>query len=112
MPTRTLDRTFVFGGKFYGPGTLDVPDALAERVDQVMGAEGALVERRPEPAASPIGRPAVLDPRIAATLARAGYVDEQAIRAASDDDLLAVDGIGQASLRQIREVYGEPGAEE
>lgn len=44
-----------------------------------------------------------LEPRIRDLLTDAGYVSDEAIRAASDDELLAIKGIGEASLQHIRE---------
>jgi len=37
-------------------------------------------------------------------LAKAGYLTKDSLRAASDQDLLAVDGVGKATLTRIRDV--------
>lgn len=104
MPNRNLDRTWLYGGKFYGPGAnVLVPDPLAARIDDVMGVETeAPPAPAPQPVASPVGR---LSTEIMGALRKGGYTDADAISSASDDDLLRLRGIGPASLQQIREFY-------
>ena len=48
----------------------------------------------------------VFDPKLADILDAAGYWALDKIRATSDDELLAVNGIGPAKLAYIREVTG------
>ncbi len=44
--------------------------------------------------------------RLAAVLVRAGYTSVEAVAAAPDDALLAVDGVGEKALAAIREKVG------
>ena len=44
--------------------------------------------------------------RLAAVLVRAGYTSVDAVAAAPDDALLAVDGVGEKALKSIREHVG------
>lgn len=97
-----LDRTFIYQGKFYGPGTVKVADdvgkALAERMQ-------ALQPAAPDEVAP--NAPADENPLAAfEALTAAGYDVERA-RAASDDELLDVPGIGRATLKKIREALAE-----
>ena len=41
--------------------------------------------------------------RLAAVLARAGYATTTAVAGAGDEQLLAIDGVSEKALRQIRE---------
>ena len=45
------------------------------------------------------------DSTLAALLVRGGYTNPRQIRDASDQDLLAISGIGQVSLDDIRAVF-------
>lgn len=54
MAKLTLDRTYIFWGKFYGPGDAEVPDDLA----QSLGAGDA-----PAPLAVPSATPPARTPR-------------------------------------------------
>ena len=62
---------------------------------------GEMVELR-EPFA-----PGLTDEQLGA-LRAAGYGDVASIRAASDEQLLAVDGIGPATVKKLREAAGKP----
>ena len=44
--------------------------------------------------------------RLAAVLVRAGYTSREAVAAAPDEALLAIDGIGDKALKTIREKVG------
>ena len=44
--------------------------------------------------------------RLAAVLVRAGYTSVEAVAAAPDEALLAVDGVGEKALKVIREKVG------
>jgi hypothetical protein len=58
---------------------------------------------------TPDARPTLADTvgqELADRLASAGYTTPEAIQAASDDDLLALKGIGPGTLRQLRQTYG------
>lgn len=101
MVTVKLTGTFYYGPRGakrpYGPGdAVDVPEGLAQ-------ALGLTPMAPPEPEFAPavaldvLGMPSV----VSDALITAGYTVETA-RAASDDELLAVKGIGPATLRQIR----------
>ena len=46
------------------------------------------------------------DARLAAVLVRAGYTSVEAVVAAPDEALLAVDGVGEKALKLIREKVG------
>src|SRR5688572_1256867 len=108
MPMKVqLFQTWIYGGKFYGPGEADIPDELHAELQ----AKGAL--EAPPPPELPNrsmlsgdqsgGQSAPeLAPEIAEKLAEGGFDTVEAICAASDDELLAVKGIGPAALRDIR----------
>lgn len=91
--------TYLYAGVAYGPGQHDtMPDA----------AKAAIAKQRGEPA-RPVTVDAidplaelVGDPKLATALHEAGYGDVAAIRAASDDDLMAIKGIGGATLEKLR----------
>ena len=53
---------------------------------------------------SPLGLYALLSDRVAMTLIRAGLESPGAVRAASDDQLRAIGGIGPRTLKEIRDV--------
>lgn len=46
-------------------------------------------------------------PRVAWALARAGYADKEAIRAATDEELMTIRMIGRGAVAQIREALGK-----
>lgn len=99
-----LDRTWIYKGAFYGPGQVDLPDEVA----QALEAKGAFLSPQAEQHAadeSPVVPP-IPAADILQKLAEAGYTSPDAIARASDAELLAVKGIGPASLAQIREAYG------
>lgn len=52
MPKRTLGRTYIYLGKFYGPGEADVPADFAKALD----AENPAPEQ-PEPKTAPAAGP-------------------------------------------------------
>lgn len=89
MPHVNLRGRFGYGRPrvYYGPGWTDVPEGLA----RALGLQG--VERASVPT----------DPLADFPLLReAGFTDVEAVRAATDEELLAVRGIGAATLRRIR----------
>lgn len=47
------------------------------------------------------------DSTLAALLVRAGFTNPRSIRNATDQELLAISGIGEVSLGNIREVFPE-----
>lgn len=107
MTRVTLDETWIYAGLRYGPGEVEVPNdvaaALAERgairtgVAQVAGA----AERTPPPPAQTLAE-AVGDD-VAEALTAAGLGTASALAGADDDAILAVKGVGEATLRKLRE---------
>jgi len=80
----------------YRPGSgVYVPDALAQRLG--LAPKTGDTEKRDS---APVDYP------YADVLKTGGFNDWQAVQGASDDDLLAVDGIGPARLKEIREFKG------
>lgn len=78
-------------------------DILSYRVDEARGqlivvcrGDGSFEKLRQAYSAG-------LDDKVNALLGQAGYVDRRAVRRATDDDLLAIDGIGPKALKEIRE---------
>lgn len=115
MPTANLSDTWIYAGKTYLPGThKDMPqevyDALKGKGAFTEGDEAAVPKATPSPWSTDADR-AVLDTTFgvdtASQLALAGFASVQAVRDASDDDLLAVEGIGPATLRKIRAALQE-----
>src|SRR5690349_3452734 len=117
MAKITLDRTYLYAGETYGPGNdVEIADAEAlaairSKQAKLQAAEsGAQPPTPTEPAAPPTGGNAPpADPladAVGATEAQAlrdmGFGDRAAIAAASDDDLMAVPGIGEAKLKKLR----------
>lgn len=107
-----LDRAWIIGGKIYGPGSVEVPDADAETLRQ----RGATEDQAPEvpgwqgndytadqaPQAAPVRIAGISDEQMQA-LHDAGYTSADQIRAASDDELDAVERIGKATIQRIRQ---------
>lgn len=91
MPTIVL-KTPVWdeNGKLYRPGKVEVPEALAKRLGK--STEGKTVEEKPQDAYP-----------YADILSAGGYKDWAAVNKATDEQLLALDGIGPARLKEIRE---------
>ena len=54
MAKLTLDRTYIFWGKFYGPGDAEVPDELAQRFG--LAANDAPPQLATPPARTPRGK--------------------------------------------------------
>lgn len=93
-PLWTRDKTL------YRPGRRNVSDAHAKELGLLKGdaSEGGERGGRGEvPKASAATYP------YPDLLAGAGFKDWQAVSEASDEDLLAVDGIGPARLKEIRD---------
>lgn len=89
------DRRFGFGKK-YGPGdTVELTESEASGFLDLL----ELVAQPPEP-----DKVQPLPAKIVEALALAGVQPEQTAMLA-DEDLLAIDGIGPAALKAIREVY-------
>lgn len=100
MPKLNLSQTYIHSGKFYGPGEADLPDEaytdLKAREDALKGdqPDEAPAESTPSTAADPLAE----FPELHA----AGYTSAESVRAATDDELLALDGVGPATLKKIR----------
>lgn len=90
MAQHTLAEAWAWKGKIYGPGAVEVPDDLAQRLTElgVLGGQGAPTEPPTDPLAD--------FPQLA------GLTPDQ-VRAMSDEELLAVDGVGKATLAKIRQ---------
>lgn len=101
-----LSRTWLYAGKFYGPGEAELPDEVAAALE----AKGAFLATPAAPTGgdahtlTPEGEPP-LPADLLQKLAAAGYTSGEAVALASDADLLAVRGIGRAALRDIRAAY-------
>jgi hypothetical protein len=105
--TVKLDGTYYYGPRGnkirYGPGdAVEVPEGLATALGLTPLAVPQLARAAAEPETA-AGESDPLEPFPA--LRDAGYTVETT-RAASDEELLAVKGIGRATLRQIREALG------
>jgi len=100
MAKATLDKTWIYAGKFYGPGEVELPDE-AHAALQAKGAFGTEAVTQPTtelPEAETDADPLADFPELRA----AGYTSVEEVRAADDKDLLAVKGVGQATLEKIR----------
>jgi predicted flap endonuclease-1-like 5' DNA nuclease len=154
MPQRNLDRTWIYAGKFYGPGHADLPDEVAQAIDaktatapepdhlaRIQGVQvepGNLADALREPGTIAHGAVALrpddaapgeqlggfigeadtppagdlsqqLSAEVIKSLGGAGYTSGGRIRSATDDELLAIEGIGPATLRRLRQIYGTNG---
>ena len=80
---------------------------LLERAGWSAQSEAPAAPPTPEPEAPAVGPVTVhdvFDAKLADLLNDAGYAFASQVRSASDDDLLAISGIGAAKLAHIREV--------
>lgn len=94
MPKADLDSAWRDGDDVYGPGeNVELPD----RVYELLKNRGVLDGQAP-----PSGFDA-LPEEIREVLASNGYSAEAQVELASDEELLALDGIGPKRLEQIRE---------
>lgn len=81
-------------------------EAVADLLDAIVASEGVEAED-----ASPESELLVLESvnaRTARLLTESGYTNVVALREASDDDLVAISGIGAATVRAIRAEIGQP----
>jgi hypothetical protein len=110
MPNVQLFQTWIHNGKFYGPGEAelsdDVYDALKAKHAFEEPPPPELPNRSMLSAESSGGAGVELAPELLEKLAAGGFDSGEAIAIATDSELLAVKGIGRASLRDIRTVYG------
>ena len=77
--------------------------ALATEVIKLQVALNELLPPQPEAMPAPTLAQVLGNSRLASVLAKAGFVTVEAVRDAADDDLLAVSGVNEKGLAQIRE---------
>jgi hypothetical protein len=82
-----------------GSSAVEPPEPPQDPADG--GSDEGASEQRDDPGTTP----APLDEALVAKLAEGGYDTADAIQAATDEQLLAIDGIGPATLKRIREAY-------
>ena len=109
MPRANLSKAWLYAGTTYGPGAdIEMPD----EVHQALGKKGAFPvaaragvapETAPDPIANAVGQ------EVAGALRDAGFGTVEAIAAASEEDLRAVDGVGPVRLAALRAL--KPGEE-
>lgn len=97
MARMDLKQDYRFQGKLFRAGrNVEVPDALAKTLGSGDDGGAGLTP----PAAASKGNMPYAD-----LLIPKSFKDEQAVSAASDEQILAVDGIGPARLAEIREYF-------
>jgi N utilization substance protein A len=88
-------------------------DAAPQEADLEAGAEGKAwsEEAAPEASARTPGQPVIpgVPEKVAAALAEAGMASPEAVRAASDEQLLAIAGLGPKTLEHLRAWAAEAG---
>jgi hypothetical protein len=89
--------------QYYTAGEWDLPAAIAGALVEA----GRAVQLKPDAPTGEKRRLPGVDEKIANALWQAGYKTLQAIADASDDELLAVSGIGKARIAQIREALND-----
>lgn len=109
MPQVQLYQTWIYAGKHYGPGVADLPDEVYAALE----AKKAFEPPAPSdlPSREMLTVAPVLASDVSEKLAAGGYDTVEAIRAATDAELLAVKGIGPAAVAAIREAYGDASSE-
>lgn len=95
MPKADLETTYVYEGSFYGPGE-DVE--MPEEVYEALKEKGAFEESE-ETADNMID---LFGEETAELLMSSGFPNKDAVREASDDALLDIDGVGPQRLKKIR----------
>jgi hypothetical protein len=107
MPIANLDRCWSyaegpFSAKPYGPGEdVDIPQGLYDLLSKAGRLEGsASSEDSSDELEDKLGH------NTAQLLKDAGYEDADSVREATDEELLAIDGIGKAKLEHIRKDVG------
>lgn len=86
--------------RIYGPGEGDYPDELVQSLKDAGVLTG---DGEPSEAQQEGGLFEGLTDDQVATLEAAGYDDEESISAASEEELDALDGIGEATIRKLKE---------
>lgn len=114
MPKANLDRCWLYQRKHYGPGDgIEIPDGLYDRLSSKGYIPGTVVTSvvvTPTVESSFASSPylgvedvAGIGPDLAIKLKARGIASLADLANASDEDLLAIDGIGKAKLARIRE---------
>jgi predicted flap endonuclease-1-like 5' DNA nuclease len=103
MPSMDLRQNYRFGGKLYRAGrSVDIPAALYAALNpDATTAEDSPARDGSGKAESDSAMP------YADLLIPRHFADEDAVDAASDADLIAIDGIGPKRLAEIREYFGQ-----
>jgi len=89
------------------PGEKGAMDRLASALE---APEPEPEPEAPEPEVEPVETGRTLEsvlPELAERLVEAGFENLNDVRVATDEELLAVDGIGPARLRKVRSAVGE-----
>lgn len=107
---RSLDRAWVYNGRIYGPGEVEVPDKVASALE-ARGAfaggdesQGSDLQKQADTMLAPvqgIRLESVTDEQ-RENLEAAGYASNADLLAASDADLQAIHGIGKGTVQRIR----------
>ena len=96
-------RGYLTNEQYYTKGEHDLPASIAGAL--VAAGRAELIE--PDAPTGAKRKLPGVDEKIANALWQAGYKTLQAIADASDDELLAVSGIGKARIAQIREALDD-----
>lgn len=97
MERVNLPVQILFQGQFYGPGDgIEIPSESAQSLRERGIIEQATPAKAPQAPADPFAK--------WPQLKEAGYDSIESVSAASDQALLDLDGIGDASLAKIREI--------
>lgn len=100
MPKAILDRCWSYAegdhARAYGPGETEIPDGLYEILSSKGYLDSSIQETRSLEDLDGVGSD------LAKRLKAAGYQTPEDLHAASDDELIAIDGIGPKKLRDIR----------
>jgi len=104
MHNREFYRATKDGDKIaYGPGMVEMPIEHAKAMGllhRVRGVPGDEVDSATRPMAYPFD--GVFDDKLTATLEAAGYSTLADLRKASQDELLATNGVGPAAFERIQ----------
>lgn len=86
-----------------GNAGFDVVDAIRQLAREVIALEEMWLPEEGAATTEQIELSQLLNVRLAGVLAKAGYASADAVKAASDEELLAIAGIGEKALALIRE---------
>lgn len=102
MPKANLDRCWSYAeqghARPYGPGETEIPEGLY----QILSEKGYLEPSSESPDVRVLDDLGGIGPDLVKKLNASGYQTPDDLHAASDEQLLAIDGLGKAKLRQIR----------